>query len=281
MHHSSSRSTSLGLVRATLVTLCLGAVGAGCGGPTVEVEVNPTSTATATDPLNEINAAELYRRGVLLGQHGDFVRAEQYLLAARNRGFDEDRVIPQLMEVCVRASRLSAALGYAEPYLESHPANWPLRVLVGSIHLGLGHLGDARGHLETALREGRTAEAREGRPEPAEAHYLLGIVLREQAEILESREHFARYAELAPDGVHAEEVRAILEEPIPHQATPVPPPVRPETTPVRLPNPSPAPESGAGAGSTSSIGTTAGASSGASAATTARRRADDEDGGEP
>jgi tetratricopeptide (TPR) repeat protein len=209
----------------------------GCGGASVEVQTS--SAAITSDPLNDVEPSELFRRGVVLAQHGDFVRAEQYLLAARNRGFDEGRVIPPLMEVCVRASRLSAAIGYAEPYLESHPSDWPLRVLVGSIHLGLGHLGEARRHLETAARDGRVAAEAEGRPEPAEAHYLLGIVMREQAEIVEARTHFARYAELDPNGTHAEEVRAILAEPEPRQATPVPPPTRPSSVPVRLPNAAP------------------------------------------
>lgn len=215
----------------------------GCGGPSVEVQTS--SPATASDPLDAIPAAELFRRGVILGRHGDFVRAEQYLLAARNRGFDEDRVIPALMEVCVRASRLSAALGYAEPYLESHPAQWPLRILVGSIHLGLGQLTDARRHLERAIRDGGTNGEGQAHAEPAEAHYLLGIVMREQSEIVEARVHFARYAELEPEGTHSEEVRAILAEPEPHQATPVPPAVRPATVPVRLPNPAPPNPSGA------------------------------------
>jgi tetratricopeptide (TPR) repeat protein len=220
-----------GPLAALIVTL---AAAGGCGGTSVEVQTS--SSATTSDPLNDIEPSELFRRGVVLAQHGDFVRAEQYLLAARNRGFDEGRVIPPLMEVCVRASRLSAAIGYAEPYLESHPSDWPLRVLVGSIHLGLGHLGEARRHLEVAARDGRAAAEAEGRPEPAEAHYLLGIVMREQAELVEARVHFARYAELEPGGTHAEEVRAILAEPEPHQATPVPPPTRPSSVPVRLPN---------------------------------------------
>jgi len=230
-----------------------GAVGlaAGCGGPAVTVQT--TSPATAADPLDDIPAAELFRRGQVLAQHGDFVRAEQYLLAARNRGFEEARVMPVLMEVCVRASRLSAAIGYAEPYLESHPSDWPLRILVGSIHLGLGHLGEARTHLEHAVRDGGTAD----RPEPAEAHYLLGIVLREQTEIAEARVHFARYAELEPSGTHAEEVRAILAEPEPRVATPVPPAVRPATVPVRLPNAAPTEPASAG---TTSQGTAGAAS---------------------
>jgi tetratricopeptide (TPR) repeat protein len=222
--------------RACLLALVLTAAG-GCGGASVEVQTS--SPTAASDPLNDIEPSELFRRGVVLAQHGDFVRAEQYLLAARNRGFEEGRVIPPLMEVCVRASRLSAAVGYAEPYLESHPSDWPLRVLVGSIHLGLGHLGEARRHLEIAARDGRAAAEAEGRAEPAEAHYLLGIVMREQAEIVEACAHFARYAELEPNGTHAEEVRAILAEPEPHQATPVPPPTRPSSVPVRLPNAAP------------------------------------------
>jgi tetratricopeptide (TPR) repeat protein len=230
---ATSRISSRHLALACGLALVV-PVAEGCGGASPQAEA--ASDARASDPLNAVPAAELYRRGMILGQHGDFVRAEQYLLAARYRGFDEARVIPALMEVCVRASRLSAALGYAEPYLESHPTNWPLRILVGSIHLGLGHLAQARTHLERALRDGQETAARDGHPEPAEAHYLLGIVMREQAELVEARVHFARYAELEPQGTHAEEVGAILAEPEPHQASPIPPTVRPASVPTRLPN---------------------------------------------
>lgn len=269
MSTAPSRNPQRLALPVAAVGLVVGLLGAGCGGPNVEVQT--TSSATASDPLNDIPPAELYRRGMILGQRGDFVRAEQYLLAARNRGFDEARVIPALMEVCVRGSRLSAGLGYAEPYLESHPTDWPLRLLVGSIHLGLGRLAEARSHLERALRDGTAAAAREARPEPAEPHYLLGIVLREQAEIVASRAHFARYAELEPAGTHAEEVRAILEEPLPHQAEPVPPAVRPSTVPVRLPNATPAPSTAPGAASSGAAPGTAGTGRGSAE----RRSAED------
>jgi hypothetical protein len=222
MAHARERVLGLGVV---LAVASVGPLASGCGGPSVEVRSG--ERAQVADPLDSITPEELFRRGLVLSQHGDYVRAEQYLLASRGRGFDERRVIPALMEVCVRASRLSAAIGYAEPYLESHPDDWALRILIGSIHLGLGHLGDARAHLERALRDGR--------PEPAEAHYLLGIVLREQTELVDARAHFARYAELEPSGSHMEEVGAILREPEPHVAHPVPPTVRPATVPVRLP----------------------------------------------
>lgn len=257
-HRDAARSSGT-RARRLAAHLSLGVLGglaasaSGCGGASVEVQT--TSPATAADPLDAVPASELFRRGQILAQHGDFVRAEQYLLASRNRGFDEAQVMPVLMEVCVRASRLSAAIGYAEPYLESHPAAWPLRILVGSIHLGLGHLGEARTHLEHAIRDG----ARGGRPEPAEAHYLLGIVLREQTEFAEARAHFARYAELEPTGSHAEEVTAILAEPEPRVAVPVPPAERPATVPVRLPSAGPAEPSVAteGAPSPSTQGGTA------------------------
>lgn len=210
---------------AASVALTAWLAAAGCG--SASAEVHTTSAATARDPLDSITAEELLRRGEVLAEHGDFVRAEQYLLAARSRGVDETRVIPPLMQVCVRASRLSAAIGYAEPYLERHPGEWPLRILVASIHLGLGHLAEARAHLERALRDGR--------PEPAEAHYLLGIVLREQVEDAEARRHFERYLALEPRGVHAEEVAAILAEEALLVPSPAPLAERPQATPVRLP----------------------------------------------
>ena len=105
------------------------------------------------DPLESIDAEELYRRGMLLARGGDYARAEQYLAASMDRGVEAERVVPALLAVCVEASRLAAALDYAEPYLEANPEQWSLRMLVASIRMGLGHHQQAREELERVLED--------------------------------------------------------------------------------------------------------------------------------
>jgi|SRR5690606_6725662 len=150
-----------------------------------------------------VTAEELFRRGVLLIRAGDSVRAEQYIAAAIDRGFPEEQAMPALMHACVQSSRLSAALTYAEPYLARRPNEWPLRLLVASIHMGLEQHERARQELDRVLRDAPE--------EPPEAHYFLGVLLRDELEDVEgAREHFRRYLALAPDGNHREEALALL-----------------------------------------------------------------------
>ena len=117
------------------------------------------------------------------------------------RGFSEDEALPTLMNACVQASRLVAALQYAEPYLARHPEHWSLRMLVASIHMGLDHDERARLELERVL---------ESAPEePPQAHYFLGVLYRDRlGDANQAAEHFGRYLALAPDGEHEEEARA-------------------------------------------------------------------------
>lgn len=188
-----------GTWRSMLLALPLAAIA--CGPPPAE------ETTPPADPMADVPPKELFERGVALAQAGDFVRAEQYLAEARDRGHAEEQVMPVLIRVCLASSRLRAALGYAEPYLERHPDAWALRFLVASIHLGLGRPEDARAELERVVRE---------KPRQAEPHFLLAVVLRDAfGESDSARPHFERYLELAPEGEHATEVReALRQEPV-------------------------------------------------------------------
>ncbi len=154
------------------------------------------------DPLKSVPAAELYRRGIALGQAGDLIRAEQYLAAAIDRGYPAEKALPPLMRVCLASSRLRAALSHAEPYLEEHPEAWSLRFLVGSIQLGIGNVDDARASLERVVRDA---------PQQPDAYFLLGVLLRDDVgDRAGAAERFERYIELAPQGQHASEARAAL-----------------------------------------------------------------------
>jgi Flp pilus assembly protein TadD len=154
------------------------------------------------DPLADRTAEQLFQAGVRIAQQGDYIRAEQYLTAARDHGYAEDRVLPLLMEVCVHSSRYSAALGYAEPYIETHPEDWRLRQLLATIQMGLGNSAGARISLEHV-----TAEA----PDEPTPHYMLGVLLRDSLrDETGMRAAFQRYLALAPDGPHAAEAREAL-----------------------------------------------------------------------
>ncbi len=118
------------------------------------------------------------------------------------RGFPEERALPTLLKICVAASRLNAALQYAEPHLRDHPGNFRLRTLVASIHLGLGNVDDAETHLSEVI---------ERAPTNAPAYYLMGMLHREEhGDPVASEPYLQRYLELAPNGAHAAEVRNML-----------------------------------------------------------------------
>ncbi len=186
--------------RSILFVLGLSLASVGCGAASPGDQ-----RAASPDPLDTVSAEELYRRGVLLVQSGDSVRAEQYIAAAIDRGFSEETAMPALMHACVSSSRLSAALTYAEPYLLRHPSNWPLRLLVASLHMGLAQHERARSELERVLRDAPD--------EPPEAHYFLGVLLRDELDDLEgARGHFRRYLAIAPQGDHRDEALAALPE---------------------------------------------------------------------
>lgn len=183
------RSTRTLLVAALFATL-------GCGG------ARPAGPPPG-DALDQIEAAQLFRYGNALAESGDSIRAEQYLSAAMERGYPAAEVIPRLLDVCIRASRLSAALSYAEPYLERHQEEWPLRLLVASLQMSLNQNNTARTNLERVL---------ETVPDEPEPHYLMGVLLRDRFSDTEaSNVEFRRYLDLSPRGNHAGEARLSIE----------------------------------------------------------------------
>ncbi len=180
---------------ALLVSLAMFWIG--CGGLQAEREAMP-------DPLDGVEAQELFDRGVALGRRGDAVRAEQYVSAAMDRGFPESEAIPYLVKICAASSRFNTALNYAEPYLEEHPEDWGLRLVVATMHLALNNRGRAQAELERIVRE---------EPEQPTPYYLLAVLHRDaHANHADARPYFARYLELAPEGEHAEEARSALQD---------------------------------------------------------------------
>jgi len=194
------------------------------------------------DPIGNVEGQELYDRGMALARTGDLLRAEQYLKGAIERGYPIEQALPSLLKICVAASRLNTALSYAEPHLRDHPDDYRLRTLVASIHLGLGNVDDAENHLNEAI---------EHAPTDPPAYYLLGMLHREQHDDpVAGEEYLRRYLELAPNGVHAAEVRNMLRhrEPIrriehiidrpPEPTVDAEPDPAPESTPTEETTPS-------------------------------------------
>jgi Flp pilus assembly protein TadD len=135
---------------------------------------------------------------------GDTLRAEQYALLAIREGYPEERAIVPLVRACIGSSRLRTALVHAEPFLRKHPEDNRLRYLTATVHLGLGNAQAAERELHRVWRL---------RPEMAEPHHLGGVIARDAfGNVGEARARFERYLALAPDGVHAPEVRMWLSE---------------------------------------------------------------------
>lgn len=235
--------------RASLV-LCV-ALGLACGASSTP----PNARPAMPDPLADVEGEELYAHGAALAQQGDSMRAEQYIVAAVERGFSVDEALPLLIQVCVASDRLSSALSHAEPHLRQHPDRWPLRHVVGTLYLGLGRVDDAQRELERVVDQA---------PNAAMPRFHLGMLLYENRGDREAaRPHLERYLELDPEGAHAAEARSVLTtrdvrrieriEPIDGGPTPLTPAPSLESTPgpsaddsARGPitelRPSPAPE---------------------------------------
>jgi len=182
--------------RLTAIAIAL-ALAAGC------TNKAPARKTAPGDPLASAPPQTLFARGVELRAAGDFIRAEQYLAAARDRGFDAASVIHELVGVCIDASRFQAALRYAVPYLSRHPEDWALRYLVGSLYLAVGEATRARAELERVTVE---------HPDAPAPHYQLARAYSERLDRpKEASAAFRTYLELAPDGEHAAEARAWLQ----------------------------------------------------------------------
>lgn len=195
--HSLKSITSL-FCKPAVAVLALVAVVVGCGhnaGP------SPAFSSQEAN-LRSDNAINLYQRGREAARMGDSIRAEQYLSMAANAGYDQRRILPLILKVCLQGSRLRSALDHAEPYLLQHPEDQALRFLVATIHLSLGHIDAAKICLEELLR------ANEQNPD---AQYLLGILAMDSAPS-EATEHLNKYLTLSPKGDRSAEAKSRLTE---------------------------------------------------------------------
>lgn len=183
------------MTRRMWPVLCLIALAA-CGGR------QAGRAATAPDPLSEVPAAQLFARGVQLQEAGDLIRAEQYLVAAMERGYPDKDVLAPLLAVCVAGSRFQAALAHAQRYLARHPEDWALRYLTASLYVAVGDAPTALAELDRVLGQ---------RPRLAEAHYARAVIYRDELHDDDrAQAAFERYLALDPGGGKAVAARAWL-----------------------------------------------------------------------
>jgi tetratricopeptide (TPR) repeat protein len=151
--------------------------------------------------LSSVTADQLFDLALLYTGQGDLQRAEQYLSAAQQRGYEEPAVVFWLVRVCILAGRYHSALEHAGRYLRQHPEAWPLRLVVASIHEALGDFGRARANLEAIV---------EAEPDRALPHYRIALLYLEHSDTSRARHHLQQYLRLAPEGSHGPEADATL-----------------------------------------------------------------------
>ena len=160
------------------------------------------STDHPVDTLASVTADQLFEFGLHHAGQGDLQRAEQYLSAARQRGYDERVAVFWLVRVCVVAGRYHSALEHADAYLRKQPDDWALRLVIASIHEALGDFGRARAGLESIVQS---------EPTRALPHFRLALLYSAQhADTATVRHHLQEYLRLAPDGSHGPEADATL-----------------------------------------------------------------------
>ena len=171
-----------------------------CGAP----ESDRVKNARAIE--NEQTPENLFITGQNFAAVGDTTRAEQYLSSAIDHGADPHKVLPLLLEVCIRDGRFEMAIEYARPYLVKHPNDATVRYLLATLYSAVGDRTHARAEVETVVEE---------RPNDAEPHFLLGTILRDDSDLVGADKQFREYLRIAPHGAHSDEARGALLKVVP------------------------------------------------------------------
>lgn len=191
---------------ALLIALVSGALAiAGCAPPT------PAESAQKDMQImnRETTHDRLVERGRAFAAVGDYTRAEEYLAAALDQGADARKVLPQLLEICVQTGKFRSAIQHGENHLRKHPDDVRTRFVVATLYAALNENKAAKKQLQTVV---------EVRPNEARAHYVLGVLAREDEDAVGADRHFREYLRIEPNGDHAEEARASLLKKVPTPA---------------------------------------------------------------
>lgn len=169
---------------------------AACG-PPAQAENIKADVATYN---REHTAEKLVDRGKGFAAVGDYLRAEEYLADAMAQGADPRKVMPLLLEVCIKEQRYRLAAQYARDYLVSHPNDVRVRLVLASLYAATEDSKLAKAEFERVL---------EARPRDAQAHYALAVLLRDaEQDPVGADAHFREYLRLDPKGPHAEEAKS-------------------------------------------------------------------------
>jgi tetratricopeptide (TPR) repeat protein len=186
-----------------LVPVLVGLLALGCARGAELEPAGPDESAEEAQRRTEL----FMKRARAAYARADYTRAEQYLGLAQQSGWDEAEITPLLIDACVKDQRYRAALQHSQEYLRRHPRAYRLRFVQATLLAALGEVAQAREDLEKVLA---------ARPEHADAHYTLAVLLRDDlGNHLEADAHFRNYLRLSPRGAHAEEAGESLLEAIP------------------------------------------------------------------
>jgi tetratricopeptide (TPR) repeat protein len=154
---------------------------------------------------NEAHEASLFlERADTHAANGRSLLAEQYLVAAWDRGAPTPRVLPRLLEVCFQAGRLENLRTYVERGLRLDPESVALRYVRTEILYALGDHEEALIHLNSLIQYPDA---------PARAWLLRGELLAaEEAAWGEVKVMYQKYLEREPIGSEARRVSQLLKE---------------------------------------------------------------------
>ncbi len=148
------------------------------------------------------NPKRMIEYGRAFAQVGDLTRAEEYFTAALESGGDETVITPMLLKVCIQDGRYRVAIQYGETFLRKHPNDVKTRFVLATLYLAIADNVAARAQFERVLA---------AKPEEADAHFALAVLMRDsQEDLLSADHHFREYLRLKPGGAHAEEAQSSL-----------------------------------------------------------------------
>lgn len=163
----------------------------------------PRLTFTPRSRRDQAGAERAFERGLQFLAAGDWNRAIYHFTLAIEQDDSQINAFLQLARAYESNGDPALAVdayGYA---LRLHPGLIEPRLQSARLLIRLGGRSQAAAQLEIVLRQD---------PQQAEAHLLMGLLMRDQPEMLPAaRRHLRKYLELSPEGEIANRVRRWLD----------------------------------------------------------------------
>ncbi|HEY2735526.1 MAG TPA: tetratricopeptide repeat protein [Polyangiales bacterium] len=155
----------------------------------------------------QLTAAELLDIAHASEQMGDSLRAQQYLLAALERGADERSTVASLLRLYIADNQYPLAIDLVEDRVRRHPEDARLRMLLASLYDAIELDASAMEQYRRVLQI---------TPNEAQAHFALATLLHDTKQDPSSAdEHYRAYLALEPHGDDAPEARSLLLKEVP------------------------------------------------------------------